>query len=254
MIDIHCHLLPGIDDGAKSPEDTLVMLKSAVTEGITTIAVSPHHNLEYNNERPLILEKVKEVRKIVNENHLPIEILPGQEVRIYGDLLKDYAADKLVTSTDNSHYMLVEFPSDHAPRYAKEMFYEMKLEGLQPVLVHPERNTGIIEQPNLLYEYIEQGVLSQITASSITGHFGKKIQKFTFQLIEHNLTHFIASDAHNVTSRAFKMKEAFEQIRDEFDTELAIYYEDNAEAVIADKMIYPQPASPLKIKKFLGIF
>ncbi len=92
-------------------------------------------------------------------------------------------------------------------------------------------------------------MLSQITASSITGHFGKKIQKFSFQLIEHNLTHFIASDAHNVTSRAFKMKEAFEQIRDEFDTELAIYYEDNAEAVIADKMIYPQPASSLKIKK-----
>lgn len=216
MIDIHCHILSGIDDGAKTALDTLTMLKSAVDEGITTIAVSPHHNPQYNNERPLILEKVAEVQQIVRENQLSIENLPRQEVRIYGDLLQDYAAGKLVTSSDRSHYILIEFPSNHVPKYATQLFYDMNLNGLQPILVHPERNAGIIENPDLLYEFVEQGVLSQITASSITGHFGKKIQKLSFQIIENELAHFVASDAHNVTSRAFKMREAFEIITDQY--------------------------------------
>lgn len=254
MIDIHCHILPGIDDGAKTLEDTLIMLKSAIDEGITTIAVSPHHNPEFNNERPLILEKVKEVREIVRVNQLPIEILPGQEVRIYGNVLEDYAAGKLLTSTDQSHYMLIEFPSNHVPKYASELFYNMILKGLQPILVHPERNTGIIENPEILYNFIEQGVLSQITASSVTGHFGKKIQKLTFDIIEHDLTHFVASDAHNVTSRAFKMKDAFDIITDEFGFATAQTFKENAEAVITDNTIYANTPTKIKKKKFLGLF
>lgn len=254
MIDIHCHILPGIDDGAKTPEDTLIMLKSAIDEGITTIAVSPHHNPEFNNERPLILEKVKEVREIVRVNQLPIEILPGQEVRIYGNVLEDYAAGKLLTSTDQSHYMLIEFPSNHVPKYASELFYNMILKGLQPILVHPERNTGIIENPEILYNFIEQGVLSQITASSVTGHFGKKIQKLTFDIIEHDLTHFVASDAHNVISRAFKMKDAFDIITDEFGFATAQTFKENAEAVITDNTIYANTPTKIKKKKFLGLF
>ncbi|MQW22580.1 MULTISPECIES: tyrosine-protein phosphatase [unclassified Lactococcus] len=254
MIDIHCHILPGIDDGAKTALDTLTMLKSAVDEGITSIAVSPHHNPQYNNERPLILEKVAEVQQIVRENQLPIEILPGQEVRIYGDLLQDYAAGKLVTSSDRSHYMLIEFPSNHVPKYASQLFYDMNLNGLQPILVHPERNAGIIENPDLLYEFVEQGVLSQITASSITGHFGKKIQKLSFQIIENDLTHFVASDAHNVTSRAFKMREAFEIITDQYGFSTAQMFRENGQAVIVDRTIYPNSPSKIKTKKFFGLF
>lgn len=254
MIDLHCHILPGIDDGAKTSEDTLKMLKSAISEGITAITASPHHNPEYNNERLGILEKVKEVEKIIQTHQLPIQILPGQEVRIYGDLLKDYEKRKLVTSADSSRYMLVEFPSNHVPRYAEKVFYEMMLQGLQPILVHPERNAGIIDNPDLLYNFINQGVLSQITASSVTGHFGKKIQKLTFQIVENNLTHFIASDAHNINTRAFKMKEAFEIISEDYGYELAKYYRDNADKVVENEMIYPEPPSKIKTKKFLGLF
>ncbi len=162
MIDIHCHILPGIDDGAKTAEDTLTMLKSAIDEGITVITATPHLNPEYHNEAPLILTKVKEVQTMIDENHLPIQILPGQEVRIYGDLLKDFSDGKLLTSAGTSTYMLVEFPTNHVPRYAGELFYNMKLQGIQPILVHPERNSGIIENPKLLFEFIEQGVLSKL--------------------------------------------------------------------------------------------
>ena len=113
MIDIHCHILPGIDDGAKTSGDTLTMLKSAIDEGITTITATPHHNPQFNNESPLILKKVKEVQNIIEEHQLPIEVLPGQEVRIYGDLLKEFSEGKLLTAAGTSSYILIEFPSNH---------------------------------------------------------------------------------------------------------------------------------------------
>lgn len=254
MIDIHCHILPGIDDGAKTPEDTLLMLKSAIDEGITTIVVSPHHNPEFNNERPIILKKVKEVRDIIRMNQLPIDLLPGQEIRISGEVLADYASGKLITSTDKSHYMLIEFPSNHVPKYASELFYNMILQGLQPILVHPERNLGIIENPQILYNFIKQGVLSQITASSVTGHFGKKVQKLTFDIISNNLTHFVASDAHNITSRSFKMKEAFDIIATKFGFSTVQTFKENAESIITDSIIFPNNPSLFKKKKFFGLF
>ena len=110
MIDIHCHILPGIDDGAKTSGDTLTMLKSAIDEGITTITATPHHNPQFNNESPLILKKVKEVQNIIDEHQLSIEVLPGQEVRIYGDLLKEFSEGKLLTAAGTSSYILIEFP------------------------------------------------------------------------------------------------------------------------------------------------
>ncbi|MQW22627.1 MULTISPECIES: tyrosine-protein phosphatase [unclassified Lactococcus] len=254
MIDLHCHILPAIDDGAKTDEDTLKMLQTAVAEGIKVITASPHHNPEYHNESEGILKKVKEVDAIIQKHQLPIQVLPGQEVRIYGELLEDYEAGKLLTSAGTTNYMLIEFPSNHVPRYASKLFYNMKLQGLQPILVHPERNTGIIENPNLLYDFVEQGVLSQITASSVTGHFGKKIQKLTFQIIEHKLTHFVASDAHNITSRTFKMKEAFELITNEFGEEVSKRFDINAHSVLLNESIYPNSPSRIKNKKFLGLF
>lgn len=254
MIDIHCHILPGIDDGAKTSGDTLAMLKSAIDEGITTITATPHHNPQFNNESPLILKKVKEVQNIIDEHQLPIEVLPGQEVRIYGDLLKDFSEGKLLTAAETSNYMLIEFPSNHVPAYAKELFYNCQLQGIQPILVHPERNNGIIENPDILFDFIEQGVLSQITASSITGHFGKKIQKLSFKMIENHLTHFVASDAHNVTSRAFKMKEAFEMMEESYGFGVSQMFQNNAECVILNESFYQEKPTRIKTKKFLGLF
>ncbi len=254
MIDIHCHILPGIDDGAKTAEDTLTMLKDAIEEGITVITATPHHSPEYQNERPLILQKIHEVEQIIEENNLPIQVLPGQEVRAYGEVIGDFKNNKLLTAADNSRFMLIEFPSDHVPSYASQLFYQMQSYGLQPILVHPERNSGIIENPNILYNFVSKGVLSQITASSVVGYFGRKIQKLTFQIIENNLTHFIASDAHNVTSRSFKMNEAFKIVEDKFGFELSEYYKKNSGQVIIDGQIYPDQPSKIKNKRFLGLF
>ena len=107
---------------------------------------------------------------------------------------------------------------------------------------------------DILFDFIEHGVLSQITASSVTGHFGKKIQKLSFKMIENHLTHFVASDAHNVTSRAFKMKEAFEIIEDSYGSGVSRMFQNNAESVIINESLYQEKPTKIKTKKFLGLF
>ena len=101
--------------------------------------------------------------------------------------------------------MLIEFPSSHLPRYANKLLFDLQVQGIVPIIVHPERNREIMENPDRLYNLVKEGALSQLTGTSVTGKMGKKIQKFSFDLIQTNLTHFIASDAHNTTTRPFDL-------------------------------------------------
>src|SRR5690606_20336856 len=149
---------------------------------------------------------------------------------------------------------LIEFPANHVPRYAEQLFYEIQMTGLIPIIVHPERNSQIVEQPEKLYQLIEKGAISQVTAASVAGYFGKKIQRFSLQLIEANLTHVIASDAHNTTNRSFKMVEAFEVIDREFGSEVVYMFKENAELIIKGQMIYRENPKNIKRRKLLGIF
>ncbi|MFV0557015.1 MAG: tyrosine-protein phosphatase [Lactovum sp.] len=254
MIDIHSHILPGIDDGAKTIQDTRNMLKMAIAEGVTTIVATPHYNPQYKNERDLILEKVVLVQDMVKKEKLPISVVSGQEVRVYGDLIKDYISGKLATVADFTRFMLVEFPSNQVPSYASRLFYEMTLEGFQPILVHPERNSGIIEDLQLLADFVSQGVITQVTASSITGHFGRKVKEISNDILDNQLAHFIASDAHNITSRAFKMKDAFQIIEKNYGQETVDYFNYNAEQVIVNGTIDFNPPAKKAKKKLFGKF
>jgi len=254
MIDIHCHILDGIDDGAQDLDASLNMIKHAVNEGITKIIATPHHkNGKYDNVASSIKDKVIELNKTIKEHNLPIEILPGQESRIYGDLLEDYDKGEILT-LNHSKYLFIEFPSNHVPRYTKKLLFDIQLAGLSPIIVHPERNSEIIENPSILYKLVEQGAATQVTASSVTGHFGKKIKKFSLQLIESNQAHFIASDAHNLSGRSFRLREAYDEIGKEFGRDLVYMFQENAELVVEGNTIYRQPPQEIRRKKFLGIF
>ncbi len=254
MIDIHCHILPAIDDGASNEEDSLAMLKVAVDEGIRTIVATPHHNRKYSNDQQKILTKVAELNELIAAKDLPIKVIPGQEIRIYGELLLDYENNKLVTIGNTSRYMLIEFSSNHVPHYAERLLYDMELHGLKPIIVHPERNAEIMENPDKLYQLVQKGALTQVTACSVTGYFGKKIQKFTHQLIEANLTHVIASDAHNTTGRGFKMRQTFAEIEAKYGMDYVYYFQENAQRIVDNQTIYPDQPEEVRKKKFLGIF
>ncbi|MGG4407205.1 CpsB/CapC family capsule biosynthesis tyrosine phosphatase [Niallia taxi] len=254
MIDIHCHILPGVDDGPKSIKESLVMAREAVNEGIKTIIATPHHkNNTYENTKNLIIENVNIFNKILQHENIPLEILPGQENRIFGEILEDYQKGEILT-LNNTKYIFIEFPSSSVPRFAERLLYEIQIEGLTPIIVHPERNKEILEKPSILYKFVSNGALTQITAASVAGYFGKSIKKFSYQLIEYNLTHFVASDAHNVSSRSFKLNEAYELIRNDFGLDYAYLFLDNSEHLISDNSIIKEIPEEIKKKKFLGIF
>ncbi|WP_342433485.1 CpsB/CapC family capsule biosynthesis tyrosine phosphatase [Neobacillus sp. FSL H8-0543] len=251
MIDIHCHLLPGIDDGAKDLNDSLMMAKQAVSEGIHTIIATPHLNSQYNNRRRNILEKVSELNQFLKAENVNLTILAGQEPRIYGEILEDYDKDEIQT-LNGSQYVFIEFPSNHVPRYTEKLLFDIQLKGLTPIIVHPERNSELIERPEKLFQLVEKGALTQVTASSLCGYFGKKIKTFSEQLIEANLAHFIASDAHNVTSRSFKMREAFDIIEEKYGNEMVYLFEENAALLVEGKNVIKEiPEQVRRKKRFL---
>ncbi|WP_299744236.1 tyrosine-protein phosphatase [uncultured Rossellomorea sp.] len=255
MIDIHSHILPGIDDGANTIYDSIDMAKQAVSEGIHTIIATPHHrNGKYDNVKSDILPLVKEVNDRLREEHINLQVLPGQECRIYGEILEDYQKGDILPLNQVSQYLFIEFPSSSVPRYAEKLLYDIQVEGLTPVIVHPERNAELIERPEKLYKLVQGGAATQLTASSLTGYFGKNIQKFSQQMIQANLTHFIASDAHNIRNRTFKMEEAMDYIEKKYGIDMVYYFTENAELLIDGKNIYKEIPELIKKKKFLGIF
>ncbi|MED4044791.1 tyrosine protein phosphatase [Priestia aryabhattai] len=255
MIDLHCHILSGIDDGALNDEVSIKMAREAVLEGIHTIVATPHHqNGRYLNEKKDIVQYVQKLNELLEKEKILLTILPGQEIRLYGEILDDYQAEKILTLNDTGKYLFIEFPSSQVPHYAERLLFDIQSKGLIPIIVHPERNSRLLEKPDLLYKLITNGALAQVTAGSLTGRFGKKIKKFSHQLIQSNLVHFVSSDAHNLEGRSFYMREALEVIESEHGQDTVYTFLENAQYVIQGQMCYKEPPEIVKKKKFLGIF
>ncbi|MHA7093101.1 tyrosine-protein phosphatase [Priestia aryabhattai] len=255
MIDLHCHILSGIDDGALNDEISLKMARKAVSEGIHTIVATPHHqNGRYLNEKKDIVQHVQKLNELLKKEMVPLTILPGQEIRLYGEILDDYQEEKILTLNDTGKYLFIEFPSSQVPHYAEQLLFDVQSKGLIPIVVHPERNSRLLEEPDLLYKFITNGALAQLTAGSVTGRFGKKIKKFSHQLIQSNLVHFVSSDAHNLEGRSFYMMEALKTIESEYGQDTVYGFLENAQCVIQGQMCYKESPEVIKKKKFLGIF
>lgn len=253
MMDIHCHILPGLDDGAANDMASLEMAKAAVAEGITHIIATPHHrHPQYNNDKTSVLKAVDQLNQLLKEESIDLEILPGQEVRIFGEMLE--SLDTELLTLNKGKYLFVEFPSSTVPQYAHQLFYDLMLDDIIPVVVHPERNQELIQHPETLYRFVKNGALTQVTAASVIGKFGKKIQRFTHQLIENNLTHFVASDAHNITTRGFHLREALSLVEREYGISTRFFLQDNAELLADRQTVYQNEPMRIKTKKFFNLF
>ncbi|WP_100010084.1 tyrosine-protein phosphatase [Lentibacillus sediminis] len=254
MIDIHSHILPGVDDGAQTEEDSLAMARQAVEQGIHTIIATPHHkNGNYENERDTIITHVGILNDLFAKEDIPLEVLPGQELRINGQIIEDIGRGEIL-ALNKTKYLFVEFPSTSVPRYATQMLFDIQVAGYTPVIVHPERNRQLLEHPGQLYEFVRNGALTQLTAGSVIGKFGKNIQKFTHQLIEANQTHFIASDAHNITNRGFYLDEAFQEVKNSFGNEYYYLLLENSQLLVDNMNVNKMEPEMIRKKKFLGLF
>ncbi|MGG1593050.1 tyrosine-protein phosphatase [Terribacillus saccharophilus] len=256
MIDIHCHILPGVDDGARTLEESIEMARAASEQGIHTIVATPHHrNNQFENFRADILTRVNELNLVLKEENILVDILPGQETRIYGDLVEGLMSfEEILPVNIDSHYILVELPTSNVPKYTNKLLYDLQVEGYTPVIVHPERNSELLTKPDKLYELVKSGILTQVTAASLVGKFGKKIRNFSHEIVQSNLTHFIASDAHNIHNRGFELLNALQEIENYYGEELVNSYLENAELMVEGEIIIGDIPERITRKKFLGIF
>ncbi|MCM3673367.1 tyrosine protein phosphatase [Peribacillus simplex] len=254
MIDIHCHIIPGVDDGSGDIQESLNMARKAVEAGITHLFATPHHlNEKYVNVKSNIIDRAVRLNENLHQNNIPLTIHLGQEVRIHRDIFTSLEKEEILTLDDKGTYLLLELPSGKVPSYTQEVIYELLLKGITPIIVHPERNKELIENQKLLFELVQEGALTQLTSGSIIGLFGKNIKSFSKKIIEHNLAHFIATDAHNMNSRGFTLQEAYETITKTYGIERAFYFKENAEQLIKGESPSIVKPAPFK-KKILGIF
>ncbi|MRE71913.1 tyrosine-protein phosphatase [Mammaliicoccus sciuri] len=254
MIDIHNHLLTGADDGPQSIEETIGLLEQAKKQGIKGIVVTPHHlHPRYDNVFADVERGIKQLQSNKQIKDLEIDLYAGQEIRITDQLLNHIDQHK-VKGINGSKYLLIELPTNSIPHYTKNLLYEIQTKGFVPIIAHPERNKAIAKDINSLYELINNGALSQITASSLTGELGKNIQKLSIQMIEHNLVHFVASDAHHWENRPFGLGALFSNSKlKNIETDLKVLL-DNNEAMVHDKNVVTGRPIEFKKHKFFGLF
>lgn len=240
MIDIHSHILPDLDDGARDLKESLEMVRIAAEDGIEQMVATPHmfNGLSHNPEPSEIVGRVEALQKAIGGS---LEILPGNEVHIAHDIVEKASEGKL-TKLNQQNYMLIEFPAMNVPVGADELFYKLQINGVIPILVHPERNSQIQNRPSIVASFVERGVRIQVTAMSVTGEFGGAAQKCVETLLRHNCVHFIATDTHRsnrrppVLSRGRDAAAAI--IGDEAATKLV---RDNPRCVVAGEPLVVEP-------------
>ena len=216
FVDIHCHVLPGLDDGAATLADALAMAETAVADGITTIVATPHQSGNHaKNSAAVIREAATRFQQCLDQRKLPLRVLPGADVRIEPELVERIRRDEVLTLADRRRHVLLELPHDvYVP--LDRLLAKLNSAGMVGVLSHPERNRGILKQPQVLKPLVERGCLMQITAGSLTGTFGQHAQRLAESMFEQGLVHVVSTDAHNIASRPPRLQQAFDRV-----TELA---------------------------------
>lgn len=234
---------------------SLRLAREATKNGVTHALLTPHQmNGRYVNHKQDVIRRTKEFQKQLKNHNIPLMVFPGQEVRINGQLLTALDEDDILFADTGNRYLMLEFPDDDVSHYMNQMIFDLQQRGITPVIVHPERNTKIMDQPELLYQLLEKGCLSQITASSYVGAFGKKVENFSRQFMESGQGYVFASDAHNLPGRKYEMRQAFEKLSQELGGELVEQYQNNARDIINGANVPLNETRKIKKKKRFWLF
>lgn len=212
MIDLHCHLLPGIDDGATDLETSLEMARIAVEDGITLIACTPHQMPGYyENTAPGIRSAVVELQAQLDAAGIPLRLTTGADVHLVPDMVTGLKDGRLMTLA-GGRYFLFEPPHNTAPPRLADSVFDTMAAGFHPIITHPERLRWIEDHYDTMTLLAKSGAWMQLTAGSITGRFGKRPQYWSERMLDEGLVHLIASDAHNLRARLPKLSSAVEMV------------------------------------------
>ena len=222
LIDIHSHIIPGVDDGSPDMETSLGLLRMAAENGTTDIIATPHViDVSTTLTWDSIRRSVEELQKEADRNGIPITIYPGAETELNFDLLELIRKDHSAFCLAGSRYCLMEMPSLMLPPHLDDMIYELQLMDIVPVLAHPERQMQLMENPDRLLELLHKGCAAQCNGGSLTGVFGPKVQSDIRRLLDRDMVAFMGSDAHNLRHRNTNLKEAREAVTEGWGSERA---------------------------------
>jgi protein-tyrosine phosphatase len=212
LVDIHCHILPAIDDGARDWNESLAMAQLAVRDGTTTIIATPHQLGAYGrNQGDAIRRGINELRRRLAVAGVPLKILPGADVRVDDQLVEQVLSRNVLTLGDHGRHVLLELPHElYLP--LEPIVERLDRNNIKVILSHPERNEGILRRPVVLEPLVDAGCLLQITSGSLCGSFGERCQRLAETLVVDGLAHFVASDGHGAKSRRPLMRRAHDRI------------------------------------------
>jgi protein-tyrosine phosphatase len=214
MIDIHTHILPGIDDGPRTLEESLDVARSAVQNDVQIAIATPHTlNGVDHNPREAILQACDTLNNALKARAVPLEVLPGAEVHMSPEIIEELEAGRLMTLNDAGRHICLELTEPVAPEAVFTLIGQLKRMGVTAIITHPEKSFAIQRDINLARAFAAAGALFQIAAGSLTGSFGKPVYKAAVEMIREQLVHFMASDAHSISVRSYHMGKAGRKLR-----------------------------------------
>jgi len=247
MIDIHHHLLPGLDDGSPDLETSLAMARMAASDGLTHVICTPHASSRYAFSTALVEEKLSTLRAALASESIPLTLATGCDFHLGYDNIKDAIAHPRKYSLNSTDYLLIELPDYGLSTILEEIFYQLRLAGLTLILTHPERNPTLQRDHARLAAWLREGMLVQITTSSILGKMGETARKMSHTLLANRWVHFLATDAHNLTTRPPHMAEARDLVAARYGASYANRLcTENPTAVFAGQSL-PEQGEPLHL-------
>jgi protein-tyrosine phosphatase len=254
MIDIHCHLIPEFDDGPKSYDESLEMLRQAADQGIRQVFATSH----FNEWIPAQIEteyffKLAELREKTAAKNIQVTIHSGAEIFYHHYVENTVKTGKVTTLGNWGQYVLIEFPMFQMPEGAEDVLFRLTAEKYIPIIAHPERYAVIIDRPQRIENFIKFGGILQLNGGSVLGHFGKDIQKLALLLLENQWIHFIASDAHAPNGRTFILRKVYEQLKEKLPEEYLQNILFNHQKQIIDRLILEPVKLPEEEEKS-GLF
>ena len=242
MIDVHCHILPGLDDGPESLGISLEMAESAIADWITHVVATPHANNRYFFDYPRVRELQAELQEKIGNRLI---LATGCDFHLNPENMNALREDAPRFCINQHDYLLVEFNENSIPPAMDQTLHEIQLLGLRPVITHPERNAILRQQTDRLAKWVRLGCFLQVTAGSLTGVFGPGAQKSALRWTTDGLVHLVASDAHNVRGRPLKLQPAFDLIWEQFGEEKArALFVDNPMAAFEGRELPHVPELP----------
>ena len=221
MIDMHAHILPGVDDGPATVAESLEMARMAVEDGIRVMVAAPHClNELYSNSRVEILSACDYLRSVLEKNDIPLTLVPASEVHLNVEIIDEIKKGRLMTINDQEKHIFLELPGQLMVQGTIGFILRLRRMGVTPIITHPERNPAIQQDVGLLSDLISAGALSQITADSLKGGFGRHVVRCCKRIIRQNMVHFIASDAHSTRSRPPRLSAGVKKLGSLVDEEV----------------------------------